>query len=228
MIARWPCPAAGLAGAGAGGTEEYALAFDRGRAHRLLLVPALLDEANRLRRFTVETMRRLDALGIDAILPDLPGTNESLAALPAQSLTTWRKAMAAAASHFRATHVLTLRGGTLVAPPGLPGQAHAPVGGASLLRQMLRSRILSSREAGREETSEVLLATGGEHGLVLAGHHLGPAMLGELQQAEPATALTPIAQSDLGGSALWLRAEPDADSGQSAALAQIIAAGLQC
>ena len=221
MITGWPCPTPSGAS-----SEEYALAFDDNRPHRLLIVPALFDEANRLRRFTVETMRRLDAVGIDSFLPDLPGTNESQAPLAAQSLATWRTAMAAAASHFRATHVLALRGGALVAP-SLPGWALAPVSGGSVLRQMLRSRILTAREAGKDETSEALLATGRDLGLVLAGHDLGPAMIRELEAAEPAANLAPITQSELGGSALWLRAEPDEDPAQSAALGQVVARALQ-
>lgn len=221
MITRWPCPTPSGAS-----SEEYAVACDGSRPHRLLIIPALFDEANRLRRFAVEAMRGLDAAGIDSILPDLPGTNESLATLATQSLATWRVAMAAAATHFGATHVLALRGGALVAP-ALPGWTLAPVSGASVLRQMIRTRILAAREASRDETSEALLAAGRNRGLVLAGHDLGVAMVRELEVAEPAAELTPITQSQLGGSALWLRAEPDEAPDQSAALVQIVARGLQ-
>ena len=221
MIARWPCP---LPGGGSG--EEYALAFDSGRARRLLIIPALFDEANRLRRFAVEAMRRLDAAGVDCFLPDLPGTNESPQPLPAQSLDSWRAAVALAAAHFGAGEVLVLRGGALVAP-ALPGWALAPVGGAAVLRQMLRMRIISAREAGSEETSAALMDLGRREGIVLAGHELGPAMVAQLETAGAAPGLTGIAQSDLGGSALWLRAEPDEDAGQSQALAGIVAGGLQ-
>ena len=56
-------------------TEEMLLGFDRGRAVRVLILPAWFDEANKLRRFTVGVMRRLDAAGIDCFLPDLPGCN---------------------------------------------------------------------------------------------------------------------------------------------------------
>ena len=223
MIANWPCPTTDGIGAS---SEEYAVAFDRQRAARVLIVPALFDEANRLRRFAIETMRRLDVAGIDSVLPDLPGTNESLAPLPAQSLDSWRAAMAFAAVHFRATHVLALRGGALVAP-ALPGWALAPVTGAAILRQLVRMRLLAAREAGREETSEALLREGRDDGLMLGGHALGPAMVTGLEVAEPIAGLAPISQSDLGGGALWLRAEPSEDAGQSAALAQIVAAGLQ-
>jgi len=230
MSASWPRPLTGDASPSFG-TAEPALAVDRGRALRLLIVPALFDEANRLRRFTVETMRALDAAGIDSLLPDLPGTNESLAPLAAQSLATWRAAVAASAERFAATHVLALRGGALVAPdllgPESSGWALAPVSGPAILRQMIRSRIIAAREAGREETSDALLAAGQDRGLVLAGHELGPAMVRDLQQAEPPVGLRPIGQSDLGGGALWLRAEPGEDAEQSRALCRIVAGALQ-
>lgn len=216
MIADWPCPAVGSAS-----TEEYALVCDHGRSRRLLIVPALFDEANRLRRFTVEAMRHLDAAGIDAMLPDLPGTNESLAPLAAQSLDGWREAMAAAARHFRATHVLALRGGALVAPD-LPGWAMAPVGGAAILRQMIRVRVIAAREAGREERAEALLEQGRQEGLVLAGHELSANMIAALHAAAP----PPLAALPAFGPALWLRAEPGEDPDQSHALADWIAAEL--
>src|SRR5690606_7125640 len=100
---------------GSGG-EGYALAFDHGRSARLLVLPALFDEANKLRHFTVEVMRRLDRAGIDCFLPDLPGCNESLAPLEAQTLTGWREAAGKAANRFAATHALTVRGSALCAP----------------------------------------------------------------------------------------------------------------
>ena len=117
-IAAWPCPS--------GGTE-YAVVFDQGRAHRLLILPAWFDEANKLRRLTVETMRRLDAAGIDSFLPDLPGCNESLAPLSDQRLEVWRDAASAAAAHFSANRVLTVRAGAMLAPTLLSGWRYAPL-----------------------------------------------------------------------------------------------------
>lgn len=207
---------------------EYAIGFERSRAHRLLVILPLFDEANRLRRLSVEVMRRLDAAGIDSILPDLPGCNESLQPLASMTLDHWRRAMTAAAAHFRVTHVLAIRGGALVAPP-LPGWHYAPVTGATILRQMIRARILSSREAGRDETQTALLAQGMATGLELAGYPLSAAMVAGLQEAVPIDdKAARIAQSDIGGSALWLRAEPDDDAAQADALAGLIAAALQC
>jgi hypothetical protein len=221
VIAGYPCPLSG------GGTaQEFALTFDSGRPHRLLIVPALFEEANRMRRLTVEVMRRLDAAGIDSFLPDLPGCNESLQALEVQTLETWRAAMAAAARHFRATHVLGIRGGTLV-QPDLPGWRYGPVKGANLLRQMLRARIVVSREAGVAETQESLLEGGSRDGLELVGYRLGSGLLAGLQSAVPADSGSEILQDMVGGSGLWLRAEPGEDRTQADALAAIVAIGIK-
>lgn len=224
MIAHWPCLAPGD-----GEAREYALAFDQARAHRLLIVPPLFDEANRLRRLLAETMRRLDGAGIDCFLPDLPGCNESVQPLAAQDLDTWRGAMIAAAVHFRASHVLAVRGGALLAPQSLSGWRYAPVNGATILRQMLRMRILAAREAGREENQADLIEIGKLEGLHLSGFALGPAMIEQLQAATPSdeSAQTIIGQDMLGGPALWLRAEPDEDPAQADALAAVLTVGIR-
>ncbi len=217
MIAAWPGPEG----------DEYALAFDRGRTRRVMVLPALFDEANKLRHFTAEVMRRLDAVGIDTFLPDLPGCNESLAPLEAQTLADWRIAAANAAAHFGATEVLSIRAGALTEPTGLPVWRYAPATGASVLRALLRARVIASKEAGREESREALLEAGRAEGLELAGYRLGPALIRELERAEPSggAALANIAQGDVGGAGLWLRAEPDHDPAQAQALASLIAGG---
>lgn len=207
---------------------EYTLCFDLDRPRRLLVVPALFDECNRLRRLTVEVMRRLDAAGIDCFLPDLPGANESLQPLGEQSLSLWQEAMVNAARHFRASHVLSIRGGALVVPVSLPGWRYAPVNGATILRQMLRMQILAAREAGREETQASLLERGLATGLELVGYRLSPAMLAGMQDAMPpdGTGQSIIGQDMIGGGGLWLRAEPGEDRAQADALAAVVALGL--
>jgi len=222
--AAWTCP---LPGGGA--SDEFALAFDHARDARLLIIPALFDEANKLRRLTVEVMRRLDAAGIDSVLPDLPGTNESLQPLAEQSLEGWRAAMAAAATHFGVTHVLAMRGGALVMPAGARGWRHAPAKGAAILRQMIRARILAQREAGVEETQEGLLTQAASAGLALIGYDLSPEMVTQLQSAQPAPSPTvsDINQDMLGGGGLWLRAEPGDSREQADALAAILAIGIR-
>lgn len=212
-----------------GGTaEELLVSFDAARARRVLVCPAWFDEANKLRRFTVEVMRRLDTAGIDSFLPDFPGCNESLAPLESQTLASWRMAAAAAGKAFGATHVLAIRAGALVAPDGPPGWRYAAQSGPKLLRGMIRARTIAAREAGLAETSEALLAEGRGCGLMLGGWTIGAELLAALETAElPADpAQRDIAQSDVGGAGLWLRAEPDYDVAQANALAAIIAGDL--
>ncbi len=220
MISTWT-----ISGADGATGEELLVAFDKARAMRVLVCPAWFDEANKLRRFTIEVMRRLDKAGIDSFLPDLPGCNDSLAPLAPQTLASWKAGMASAAYQFQATHVLTIRAGALLAPDHLPVWLYAPQSGNKILRGMIRARTIAAREAGREEKAEALLALGRSEGLVLGGWSLGPSMIRYLVDVEPrlADGQSEIAQSALGGPGLWLRAEPDEDPRQSEALAAIIA-----
>lgn len=220
MIAAWPSPSGG---------EEYALAFDRQRDHRLLVIPALFDEANKTRHQLAEVMRRLDGAGIDSLLPDIPGCNESLAPLARQTLESWREAAQAAATHFAATHLLTVRAGALLAPNGLPGWRYAPIDGPGALRALLRARTVASREAGTAETIDSLAELGRAEGIELAGYRLGPAMFRGLDAAElpDAGMLREIDQGTVGGGGLWLRAEPGFDEAQADALAAIVAMELK-
>lgn len=217
----WPCPLP------AGTVDEYALTFDAGRAHRLLIVPALFDEANRMRRLTVEVMRRLDQAGIDSFLPDLPGTNESLQPLGRQTPEGWIAAMDHAAAHFNASHVLAIRGGALVAPAGLPAWHYAPVKGASILRQQIRARIVSAREAGVTETQAGLEQLALSAGITLSGHSLGAEFVRQLQGLTPHVGAREIEQDTVGGGGLWLRAEPGDDRAQADALAALLTIGIK-
>jgi hypothetical protein len=213
----WTCPLPG------GGTaEEYALPFDAGRPRRVLVIPALFDEANRLRRFTVEVMRRLDGAGIDSMLPDLPGTNESQQSLEIQEPQDWCDAMASAARLFGATHVLGMRGGCLFTPPALPALHYAAAKAPAVLRQMLRGRTLAAREAGREETREGLMEQALAHGIELAGYRLGAEFVRQFEALALPGAAIAIAQDMLGGTGLWLRAEPGDSTAQADALAAVV------
>lgn len=207
-------------------TSELLVSFYEGRGVRVLVLPAWFDEANRMRRFTVEVMRHLHRLGIDSLLPDLPGCNESLAPLPEQTLAGWSKAALAAAQGYGATHVLAVRAGALIAPDSLLGWRYAPQTGAKLLRGMIRARTIAAREAGSEEKSEDLMALGRNEGITLAGWPIGSTMFGELETAAPQASplQRDLPQTELGGAGLWLRAEPDDDAAQTLALAKIIAA----
>lgn len=220
FFAPWTCPGHD------GPIEEHAVAFDRGRARRVLIVPALFEEQNRTRRLLVETMRRLDEAGIDSFLPDLPGCNESPQDFARQSLDAWRKALAGAAIQFATNEILAIRGGGLVFPAHLPGHVLEPVRGSVLLRHLLRARVVAGREAGERLSVEGLLEEGRERGLTLAGYRFNPAMIAGLEGALPDhEGQRTILLSQLGGGpALWSRAEPGEDAAQAAALARIVAA----
>ncbi|WP_228726892.1 hypothetical protein [Novosphingobium aureum] len=217
----WNCPARGAAP-----SPELALVCDRRRASRLLIVPALFDESNRMRRFAADLMRALDRRGIDSFLPDLPGCNESLRESAGVTLPDWHAAMAEAARHFSASATLGIRGGCLLTPPGLPAWHYAPAKGSAILRQMLRARLLAAREAGREENREDLEHTARASGIILGGHILGPSFYSEFEEAGPTIPAHPIAQAQLGGAGLWLRAEPGDDCKQAETLADLLAQGL--
>lgn len=222
MYSTWPCPMQdGRTG------EEMALGFDGRRERRLLVIPPLFDEANKFRHQLFEIMRRLDARGIDCFLPDLPGCNESLAPLDKQSLAHWRASVAAAATHFSAIGIFAVRSGCWLVPDEGAGWLYAPVKPQQLLRNMLRARILSAKEAGREERSVSLMETARANGIELAGWPLGPQLVTELEgtQFTASPGYTVIDQADVGGTPLWLRAENDYDPGQATAVAELIDTG---
>lgn len=215
MIILWPCP-----GAPEG---EFAHVLDRGRRQRLLIVPPLFDEMNRSRHLLASAMRALDAQGVDAMLPDWPGTGESLQPLSAQSLFGWRSAMATAARHFGATHVLAVRGGVLVFPNVLPGWVLDPVSGQAIVRQLLRARLIALREAGQDANLADLLEFARNEGLVLAGHDLGAAMIAGLDTARPLDeGQRELRSAELGGTAPWLRTEAGDDAAMGERLAALL------
>jgi hypothetical protein len=209
-------------------SDELLVTFERGRKARILVIPALFDEANKMRRFTLDVMRALDEAGIDSALPDWPGCNESVAPMATQTLERWRACAVAAMDSFRATHVLSVRAGALIAPPDSPGWRYAAVDGPKVLSGLLRAQTIAAREAGADETRQGLMARGREHGLMLGGWELGPTLLRELESATlaPQCAQHDVEQSALAGSGLWLRAEAGEDADQAAALATIIAGPL--
>lgn len=206
-----------------GGRHEYCLGIgDIGTPRRILIVPPLFDEMNRVRRMLVETMRALALRGVRTYLPDLPGCNESLADVSIQTLADWQQAIGAAAKQLDATHIASIRGGALIDhKPVLPHWRLAPVKGGSLLKTMLRTRISADKEAGFSTTIDALMTQAVSGPLALSGYHLGSAMLASLEGAEPVNVAGchEAALADIDGSALWLRAEPQQDPAMSAALA---------
>lgn len=172
----------------------------------------------------MQAMRGLAERGVGSLLIDLPGCNESVAALEEQSLSTWREAVAEAATQLGVTHTASLRGGALIDDGAiyLPHWRLAPAKGSSLLKTMIRTRIAGDKEASKATSEAGLMDAAKTASIELAGNLLGPAMVAELANAEPA----PVAQmtvralgQDIAGSTLWLRPEPQDDPTMSAAIA---------
>lgn len=206
------------------GYDEAVLSFGDAKANRIILiVPPLFDEMNRVRAMLVGTMRGLAGFGVMTLLPDIPGCNESLAPISAQTISGWRGAMAAAAQSLGATHVTSIRGGALIdSDIALPHWRLASVKGGSLLKTMLRTRIASDREAGQSSSIESLMGDARNAPIDLSGYVLGAKMLAELESAEPdlsGRAYEAVLGEGIAGKPLWLRAEPMEDADMSMTLA---------
>ena len=213
--------------------SEHILRIDPAGVPRatILIIPPLFEEANRTRRTLVLAMRALAADGFAAVLPDLPGQNESLVPLAHVDLDRWQEALAKVAAAVVGPVIMaSVRGGAL-----LDHQAQAaawwrlaPVGGASLLRTLMRTRVSADREAGLTSSLETLQEQAQTAPLLLAGNLLSPAMVGGLGTSE-AQAVAPLRSIGLGaggiaGTPLGLRAEPGEDSAMAAAIAADISA----
>jgi hypothetical protein len=180
----------------------------------------LFEEANRTRAFAVTIMRALAERGVASILPDLPGTGESLVATEDATLVAWRQAFAAAATGAVAS--VAIRSGALIdTDAAVAGRWHlAPQSGAMLVRELDRIR-----QSGGGDSDDAMVE--------IAGNRLSRRLLDELQSATPSADRTRTvrlandaqpADHKVEGSPLWRRAEPDNDPALAALLADDIAA----
>lgn len=217
------------------GRKELCLCNAVQSRYRVMLVPPLFDEMNRMRKMLVDVMRSLQSIEVSSFLPDLPGTNESLIALEQVTLTDWQKAIEACAQQHDISHIASFRGGalTVTAMENARHWIFSPVKGATLLRTMMRTKLAADRESGLN-TSLADLTRQAEAGpLELAGNVIGSDLFAQLNAADiPHLQNQRIvrlesdnkpADMQIPGSALWLRAEPDDDSALSSAIAQDIA-----
>jgi pimeloyl-ACP methyl ester carboxylesterase len=200
----------------------------------ILFVPPLFEEANRLRRTLVMTMRALAQLGYDSLFPDLPGQNDSLTPTENVTLDDWRSALRnVARAEDAPVIVASWRGGALIdhaADNAIGWWRMSPVAGASLVKTMLRTRIAGEKEAGRSINTDTLRTQFSADGIgELGGNILSAAMLDMLDSAVAAD-VGPLRQVQPGegsdritGSALWLRAEPGEDPAMARAMAADIA-----
>ncbi len=213
------------------GGEELLLRHGAGSPVTLLILPALFEEASRMRRFTVSLMRGLGARGIGSALPDLPGTGESLEALEAVSFEDWQGAAGSVADAIRAREgrclSVAIRGGALLDGVADHRWRLAPETGERLLRDLVRATALTGRLSAKDiDGAARTTAT------LLAGNRLSPAMYLALVGATlPEIAARTVriegdaAEADalLTGDRLWRAAEPGDDSAMATAAVDDIA-----
>lgn len=201
------------------GGEELLLRHGAGSPVTLLVLPALFEEANRMRRFTVSTMRGLAERGIGSVLPDLPGTGESLTGLADVTFDDWLDAAATLASDIRASGLLCLtvaiRGGALLDGIGDGSWRLAPETGERLLRDLVRATALTGGLSAKN--IDMLARTAPTK---LAGNLFSPVLCTALANATlPEIAArtvrldgdTAAADVLLTGERLWRAAEPGDD-----------------
>lgn len=197
----------------------------------VLFAPPLFEEANRTRAFIVTIQRALADLSLASMLPDLPGTNESLVETRDATLADWQAAFATAtvsASRHGPVHIAAIRGGVLVDRQAKAKSRwyFAPVSGEALVRDMLRARQVAHPGAPMPNEQD-------GQPVELAGNLLSPVMLAELRAAAP-HAPPPVrtvrladdpmpSDRSVEGAPLWRRSEPDNDK----VLAALLAADLE-
>lgn len=196
------------------GEGDYLLAFGPEDGPQLLILQPLFEEMNRSRALVSALCRGLAARGIGTLLPDLPGTGESLRALDELGWADWIAAIAALPL---TTGTVSLRGGALL--DGLregPRWRFAPTSGRSLLSDLRRSALAGDGDP-----------------LAPAGYRLSRHLSEPLQGAEPAPdegARTVRLVSDeqaadrhVEGIPVWRRPEPESDEALAALLVDDIA-----
>ncbi len=195
----------------------------------------LFEEANRTRAFAVTILRMLAERGIAGALPDLPGQGESLVPTHETSIMKLRDGfLAAVESIDRPAYSLAIRSGALLDTLGLlKGRWHlSPMTGTDLLRELVRTRQASAREAGDRFDPSTLGVDRAAPPVELAGNLISQHLLSELSAVTPMTDATRTvrlsteakpADAKLPGSPLWRRAEPDNDPAFAQAVADDIA-----
>ncbi|MGK6319677.1 hypothetical protein [Sphingomonas sp. DT-204] len=202
------------------GGREAMLRFGPAGGPVVMFAQPLFEEANRTRALIVTIARALARRGVASALPDLPGTGESLVPTVEATLEGWQSAYAAAATAIeRPALSAAIRGGALIdgTAPVTARWRLAPVEGAVLVREMLRTRITAAaNEEGKRVDPGPLDRQG--PALELAGNLIARPLLASLEAAAPAPGRIVRLESDpkpadlkLSGAPLWRRAEPGND-----------------
>ena len=201
------------------GGREAMLRFGPDAGPLVVAVLPLFEEANRTRAFLVAMLRALAGRGIGSVLPDLPGTGESLVETRDLRLADLRQAFAALVGTLDVpVYAVTIRSGALVdCNASLAGRWRlAPQTGGDLLREL--NRIHAASTMPDEED--------------YAGNSLSEALLADLRDdaAPHAASRTVRFESDprpadarYPGAPLWRRSEPGGDATLAQALAADVA-----
>ncbi len=219
------------------GGSEWLLRHGEAAEPTVLVLPALFEEANRMRRFTVSVMRGLAARGIGTILPDLPGMGESVTALADVTLADCKEAVATLANDVREREgrcfSLAIRGGALFDSAADYGWRLAPESGDRVLRDLVRATALSSGQSATDVDRRARLTP-----TMLAGNLIAPEFYVDLMAAPMLSTNRRIVRLaddagardiSLSGSRLWRAAEPGDDPNMSeAAVADIALWVHQC
>jgi hypothetical protein len=205
------------------GGHEAMLRLGPDHAPLAIIAPALFEEANRTRAFTLAIARALATHGIGVAIPDIPGQGESVLPTDRASLADWRAAFAAATAQIGGqVHGIAIRGGAIV-------DTDAELASRWRLSPITGQTVLSDlRRASRHATVNGEPST-------LAGNQLAAALVAALEADEifPSTG-GPVrtvrvdtdprpADRHVAGSPLWRRSEPANDPPFAATLAANIA-----
>lgn len=192
------------------GGDELLLRHGKGSPVTLLVLPALFEEANRMRRFTVSVMRGLAARGIGSVLPDLPGTGESLLTLAEVNLDDWHAAASALTNDIRGSEgrclSIGIRAGALLDGVADHGWRLAPESGERVLREMVRATSLTSGLKASDFDARAQAEA-----VSLAGNMFSPAFYSALKAAalpDSQRRMFPLADD---APRLWRAAEPGDD-----------------
>ncbi|KQN28225.1 hypothetical protein ASF00_10060 [Sphingomonas sp. Leaf34] len=187
------------------GGREAMLRFGPDAGPIVLAALPLFEEANRTRQFACTILRALAGRGIGSVLPDLPGTGESLVATADATLSDQRAAYFALAQQLGVdTYAASIRSGALLEGDAtLAGRWHlSPQTGEDLVRDLERMRAAAGKPEGD-----------------YASNRLSPEQLAALREAMPRgegrcriirlDTDPRAADATYPGAPLWRRAEPD-------------------
>lgn len=216
------------------GTDEWLA--EMGSGPPVLLVPPLFEELNRCRALLAGVMRGLAEAGLQAVLPDLPGTGESARDLEDVAWDDWTGALGLLSFDLKARsqvpYLASFRGGALIEEQAdVTGHwRFAPTLGSALTRDLIRAKQATLPDKPKAETIEATARLGTSE---FAGYAIPASIFGQLADAqfpEVDQLRTLRLRSDpadadlkLDGKPLWRQAEPGNDPVLAARLASDIA-----